>query len=409
MHNKYAKIKNRAKGFVSRYAQKFSDSVVIGSIFALSAMQFAEGTKPHDVDYGNKFPIDNTTFTINATYQGHALQENDMTDTYRLVKYNVDTVVIDTAYLKNTFRSFASADQITNELTINHFVVDTTGMPKGIKNIEQQRAKRYNSPKNIYFMGVHEGAHQENADQGLKDYGIFPTQYAKICIHDELIANISELLEIREDYLKSGNIESLNSQYDFYRQAVLNKEISPDYSKVPDDKEMSLIINGMMDWWMSSNSEYYEKKQISATRNWMRRGFKHNLYERIKPGDINKRRNHEYMKRLHNGYSFKISIMDSEGVKKSQIINFLPYMTKDVEVSQKFKDAVAAESSLSFETAYDQYKKSKDDAVRIKVEAASRVKDTDATIVKDRNLSKKSFRMEKTPPVKITSIRQNSR
>lgn len=399
------KFKKKAKQFFNRYGQKFADAAVIGSVFVLAGMQIGKDTAPSDKDYGCKFPLDNTTFSISPAYEQRYFDQVHAPETFKLVKYHVDTVTIDTAYIKRKFRGFAATDPVTNELTINHFVVNPDGMNPAIAKIETARANRYNSAENIYLLSLHEGTHQENADEGLKDYGISPKQFGKICIHDELIANISELLEIRDEYLHSGK---LNEKYPFYAQALKNNEIAPDISKVPDDKEMSLIINGMRDWWQETNGDYYESKQIATTRNWLRRGFMKRLRERVEIGNIDERYNREYMSRLYNRYSFKITLRDEKGIESAAIINFLPFMNKDVNLSENFKNAIAAETSLSLKVAYDQYKKSLKDELRIKVESASRVKVSDAAVVVDRNISRKSFQLEKVPQTKITTIHQRS-
>ena len=54
-----------------------------------------------------------------------------------------------------------------------------------------------------------------NDAKGIKDFGISLLQFAKICVHDEISAQISELLEMRQKYLQTKDFRSFGNRYGF--------------------------------------------------------------------------------------------------------------------------------------------------------------------------------------------------
>lgn len=384
-----------------RYSQRFKNGVIIGSVFAMGLAGIFKSDKhlsPSN-DISNDFPVENAVLNVDAAYKESAVTLLNTKEAFRLAKFNVDTVVIDTAYIKKKFRVFGNYSSVTKSVTVNYFKLDTTGMPQTKQKREQAFADKNNSKEKVYSILIHEGTHELNDKEGLKDFGINPYQMAKICIHDEITANINELLEMRDNYLKTKDINAINPQYAFYRNALKNKNISPDISKIPEEKELALIIDGMIEWWCKANQDYYEKAHIAITTDWVKSAFMHDLKERATNLNLKKRHNKEYAKRLKKAYSFKITLVDKNGKEKTALVNFAHFMQKDVDISDNFKSVLKGLKNRSFKQAYRDYKDTRKKQKNIQYWSQKKVNNMDKSnaIIKERNLTEKSVLLEKSP------------
>lgn len=119
-----------------------------------------------------------------------------------------------------------------------------------------------------------------NDAKGIKDFGISLLQFAKICVHDEISAQISELLEMRQKYLQTKDFRSFGNRYGFYVQALKDGRIKPNISKVPAKEELSLIVNGMSDWWQKTFQDYYEKAHRRMAEKWFHKSFPYRIREK---------------------------------------------------------------------------------------------------------------------------------
>lgn len=107
----------------------------------------------------------------------------------------------------------------------------------------------------------HEQKHRSNAERGFKSYDInvSPEQYYKLCMADEISANMAELVYLREEYIRTGDISVFDKdggKFAFYKEAVQKGEVNPLSSDPKDfDKDMSLIMNGTQQMWVENFSE----------------------------------------------------------------------------------------------------------------------------------------------------------
>lgn len=180
--------------------------------------------------------------------------------------------------------------------------------------------------ESLQFM-AHEEKHRSNYNKGMYAYATSVEQTYKLNMHDEISANIVELLELREEYLRTGDINVFTKndlpvydengnripgknmqRFKFYQDALRKKEINPSNTNQADfDKEMSLIMNGTQQMWLEKLSEPYAPQNNSyALANYQRAGT------RMKPNEEN------YQRGLDIAYTIG-------GV------NFKKYMQHDVE------------------------------------------------------------------------------
>lgn len=303
--------------------------------------------------------------------------------------YQVDTVVIDTAFLsreakRNGFRVYGGYIPEYNQYNIKYFVVNTEGMDPYTAAKETKKAEQNNDPSQVSLISIHEGMHQDNQNNGLKDYGISNFQFAKICIHDEISAHIAELLEMRDRYLRTGNISEIAPRYKFYINALKQKQITPKPDEIPSEQECRLIANGMQDWWCRANQKYYEKNHTIMVRNWMRRGFMHQLREKTFTGNLKEKHRREYLQRLSNCYTFQIGVQKGEQTC-STVINFLNYMDKDVSLSPSIKEAIRVQSSYPLKVAYKEYQLAQKQLNKMQIAAARKQPLKGAALIKKRN------------------------
>lgn len=215
----------------------------------------------------------------------------------RSIDFQVDT-------LSNSSSSGAYYTPWRNTITIGHFLDD-------------ESKTRWSGSEGTL---VHEQKHRDNANQGIYAYAMSVEQAYKVCMHDEISANMAELIYWRNEYIKTGDIAVLedyrcNSLFGFYTEAVKSGEINPfSNSKEDFDKEMALIANGTRDMWERSyaSTQYLDDHCVSA-KNYGEKDGKHaEFYDE----------NYERAKK--NAYTIG-------GV------DFTQYMDKDVEIPEQGK------------------------------------------------------------------------
>ncbi len=164
----------------------------------------------------------------------------------------------------------------------------------------------------------HEQKHRSNANKGFKSKNISVSseQYYKLCMADEISAKMAELVYLREEYIKTGDVNVFDRShgFSFYKEAVQQGEVNPLSSDPKDfEKDMSLIMNGTQKMWMDRWADRYFKNHIDMTENYLRYGkgnFKDNEAE--------------YQKQLNIAYTIG-------GV------NFKQYMKEDVKVPDDWR------------------------------------------------------------------------
>ena len=121
----------------------------------------------------------------------------------------------------------------------------------------------YNQFNQSDYVLLHEQKHRDNNNQGLFEYPVSPEQAYKLGMYDEISATTTELIALRDEYIRTGDISVFDkdgSCFHFYKEAIEKGEINPRSNTKEDfDKDMRLIINGTKDMWMrdSAPTEMY--------------------------------------------------------------------------------------------------------------------------------------------------------
>lgn len=142
--------------------------------------------------------------------------------------------------------------------------------------VENNSSYRMQMP---YF--AHEEWHHHNDESGYRHkYYFTPLEYYKLCMHDEISANMAALLTARYEYLAAPNkaerkkiINRYKSTYlKFYFEAVESGKIKPTSGKKKDvEKERRFIANGTRDMWMRLYSGHYSPKTYRMLQRYVKR------------------------------------------------------------------------------------------------------------------------------------------
>ena len=224
----------------------------------------------------------------------------------RSIDFQVDT-------LSNSSSSGAYYTPRRNTITIEHFLDD------------ESKTRWSGSVGTL----VHEQKHRDNANQGIHAYAMSVEQAYKACMHNEISANMAELIYWRNEYIKTGDIAVLedyrcHSLFGFYTKAVKSGEINPfSNSKEDFDKEMSLIANGTRDMWLSEfgREVYIEQNSNSALYYGETDGKHAEFYDQ----------NYERAKKI----AYNIGGID-----------FTQYLDKDVEIPEQGKIKILSGEKL---------------------------------------------------------------
>ncbi|MBE6462493.1 MAG: hypothetical protein E7005_01890 [Alphaproteobacteria bacterium] len=220
---------------------------------------------------------------------------DEATERMRNVDFQVDT-------LANNTGTGGYFNPANNSITINY-----------LENDED-----FNKWSGSGAVLIHEQKHRDNANQGIHAYAMSVEQAYKVCMHDEISANMAGLIYLRDKYLKTGDIsvfEEDKSNFDFYIDAIKNGEINPfSNSKEDFDKEMALIVNGTRDMWVKTYASnfYLDDHIINAKYYGEEDGKNAEFYDE----------NYERAKKI----AYNIGGID-----------FTKYMDKDVEVPEQGK------------------------------------------------------------------------
>lgn len=132
---------------------------------------------------------------------------------------------------------------------------------------ETEKTTEEYSELNKRLVLIHEQKHKDNALDNLRSGNMTIEQYYKICMHDEVSANIATLIAMREEYLKTGDIRVFYDtdfpEFSFYGDAIQDGSIKTN-SKNKDefDEEMSLIANGTLEMWENDIALLYASTHV---------------------------------------------------------------------------------------------------------------------------------------------------
>lgn len=165
----------------------------------------------------------------------------------------------------------------------------------------------------MYF--VHEQWHLHNHQlQYRTKYKFKPEEYFKLCLHEEISANITQLLMTRYEYLAATDKKKVvdrykNGVFSFYYEAIQKGEINPfDDSPEARKKEWTLIANGTRKMWLNKFYSHYKSNAYTRFQSYLRH---FGLVE-------NSKKNYDYVR----NYMYTIG-----GV------NFAEYMSEDLTVN----------------------------------------------------------------------------
>lgn len=227
-------------------------------------------------------------------------------DRMRNIDFQVDT-------LTNSNSSGAYYTPGRNTITVGHFLDD-------------EYKTRWSGSKGTL---THEQKHRDNENQGMYAYAMSVEQVYKVCMHDEISANMAELIHWRDEYIKTGDIAVLednrcSSLFGFYTDAVKRGEINPFSNSEEDfDKEMSLIVNRTRDMWVKTyaSTQYLEDHVTNAKYYGEEDGKHAEFYDQ----------NYERAKKI----AYTIGGVD-----------FTKYMDKDVEVPEQGKRKIMTSDNM---------------------------------------------------------------
>lgn len=228
---------------------------------------------------------------------GAKLKQQRATAERRMNRHRMIDFQIDTLATSGTTLGYFSGNR--NSVTINY---RTGNSHLGIKRLNEMAEGTTID---------HEQKHRDNAAQGMKNYAVSLEQAYKLDMHDEISANMAQLIVLREKYLQTGDIHVFDiniSKFKFYVDALKKGEINPHSDNQADfDREMSLIANGTQKMWMDKFASTYIKQNTASALN-----FYHKAKDKARPNEKN------YNRGLDIAYNIG-------GV------NFRQYLKQDVE------------------------------------------------------------------------------
>lgn len=152
-------------------------------------------------------------------------------------------------------------------------------------HVQGQITRNFVENQNMYRMQlslfVHEKWHHHNYLLGFRtNYSFKPDEYYRLCLHDEITANIAALLTTRYQYMESKDKKDFIHRYKkgifgYYYDALEKGDINPyDHSPQARDKEWKLIANGTREMWMEKLYPHYQGTAYKMLMNYIsQRGF----------------------------------------------------------------------------------------------------------------------------------------
>lgn len=201
-----------------------------------------------------------------------------------ILNVRADTIISERIFGKNKgsaltdstiTKGFYYSTKYGGNVVINRFVSDTTltkeEQDKARKRFERKFRIKVDSleqydPKiesgDANKTSFHEYGHGSNEEDGIKSYGLSAEHTYLLTIHDEILANIKQLLAQREEYLKTGNIKTIKKSY--YRDAVEKGKITPAETGISDEEKKFIAQETTKNWLKGSKEIYREQlKSIS--------------------------------------------------------------------------------------------------------------------------------------------------
>lgn len=177
--------------------------------------------------------------------------------------------------------------------------------------------RNYVDKNNMYKMSLslfsHEDWHAHNDEIKWRlRFKYTPFEYYKLCMHDEISANIAALLTVRYQYIYAENKKEFAQKFkgrifEFYFKAIEKGDINPLRANPKDrEKEYALIANGVQKVWMERCAKGYMPTIYGMLQRYVERN---GLIE-------NSRKNYNYVR----GYMYNIGGVDFYKYMKHDIV-----------------------------------------------------------------------------------------
>lgn len=308
-------------------AIKTAGTVLAAALMAGSSVYFSEDSFTDINSSGSRTISPKIKSIIEQCFAPKSIEVPGKGSNYQVVRYDEDTLKINKEKIsQNGFYSLAGFTSYDMKIKNHAYAYDPAGMNKNEIKAAQKLVKKYNGRRLKMSNMLHEAKHYYNYLKGIRGYGVDAEQLAQLLIHDEISANITQLIDYRNEYLETGKIDAIPDEYAFYKEALKAKKIKPSKEDIPAE-EMQLVMNGMRDYWMAKNSEYYAKNHSLLIRSWLYFGYQKNK----------KRNDKEYNRRLGICYTFQVN---------GKIYNFAQAMDKDVEANGQVKKSISEYYSM---------------------------------------------------------------
>ena len=147
-------------------------------------------------------------------------------------------------------------------------------------HMQGQITRNFVENQNMYRMQlplfVHEKWHHHNYLLGFRTkYSFKPEEYYRLCLHDEITANIAALLTTRYQYMEAKDKKDFIRRYKkgvfgFYVSAIEDGRIDP-YDNTPQARkeEWKLIANGTREMWMDKLYSHYRNTAYKMLMNYI--------------------------------------------------------------------------------------------------------------------------------------------
>lgn len=163
-------------------------------------------------------------------------------------------------------------DSVANATRDIVFQTDTLDVPPfaAMYHVNNKIIRNFVPGHSGYWLNLstlaHEQKHKDNYNKKMRFQLLTPMQYAKMCMHDEISANICELLTLRYEYLASETPEAKDSvlqkynkgRFGYYFQAVEQGRICPEKKDAKSRKdEWTFIARETQKMWMERLAPVY--------------------------------------------------------------------------------------------------------------------------------------------------------
>ncbi|MDR1694035.1 MAG: hypothetical protein LBR70_02430 [Lactobacillaceae bacterium] len=196
------------------------------------------------------------------------------------LSYKIDTLKRDTTNVvcymsekltnKNSSKDLGWFQSKGREIVVNRFHPDSTLSVKRQQELQKTIDERYDTK--LIETETHEFGHDENDQKGINArVGLGAERDFKLSKHDEVVANIRQLLKQRQNYILNGDEKYITSKFKFYLDKIKENNITPSAEFVSLG-EAKIIGEGVRDMWEKQFSETYRDDHFKMLRKNFKQG-----------------------------------------------------------------------------------------------------------------------------------------